>query len=145
MESRKLELSFDQAKEWSKSSVKELQDLAKSTFPELFEKQLPKSWEELSIKQGYFINGIDSVVFKEPCSLRQLFATKEQAEASIALAQLSQLMKVYNGDWVADFENGRQDIFCIGTSKFLAFKNLRLHDLFLENFSELILKAKPLL
>jgi len=156
-------LTPEMAKRWYNSTDAELKELALQTYPELGEKQLPKSWEELIQFNGYYVtqnckiaNTTEATTRSE--SNKSSFATKEQAEASIALAQLSQLMKVYNGGWVADFEDRTQDKYTIefaknliwkdklvNSNRFLSFKDFKTRDLFLENFKELILKAKPLL
>jgi hypothetical protein len=161
METRNLKISKETANRWYNGSDTELKQLALQTFPELAEKELPKSWGDLKEIEGFYTNGDSNIFSTRGCTKkrnRKLFATKEQAEASIALAQLSQLMKVYNNGWVADWTKNSQDKFCIefciddinkvtniGTNKFLAFKDEKTRDLFLENFRDLILTAKPLL
>ena len=83
--------------------------------------------------------------------------TEEQAQASIALAQLSQLIAVYNDGWVPDWKDGDckyniegyEDKFLIENRSswisFLTFKTKPLAELFLQNFKDLITIAKPLL
>ena len=79
------------------------------------------------------------------------------AEAILALYQLIQLRNCYNGDWVPDWTNYKQDkftiefrngkIFCSGaliTSVLLCFKTEELRDEFLRNFRPIIEKLKPL-
>jgi hypothetical protein len=162
METRKIKLTLDTASRWYNGNNKELKELALTTFPELGKKALPKSWEELEEISGYWVNANKSIELKGgvvESMNKNTFATREQAEASIALAQLSQLMKVYNDGWVADYEKGNsQDKyiidFCQGIirteyfrnqQRFLSFKDAETRDLFLKNFSDLILTAKPLL
>jgi translation initiation factor 2 beta subunit (eIF-2beta)/eIF-5 len=162
METRNLKISKETANRWYNGSDEELKQLALQTFPELAEKELPKSWEELEDVSGYYIDDNSKIEFRRNHithkSNRNIFATKEQAEASIALAQLSQLMKVYNDGWVADWSNNAEGKHCVWFSKneiatdcsyslssFLAFKDAKTRDLFLENFRDLILTAKPLL
>lgn len=99
---------------------------------------LPKTWEEL---------GTD----------KNTFATKEQAEASIALAQLSQLLKVYRGDWNPNWRDDNykyaikftQDVLEISSlvcsNAFITLPTKELAQEFLDNFRDLIEKAKPLL
>jgi hypothetical protein len=164
METRNLKISKETANRWYNGNDTELKQLALQTFPELAEKELPKSWEGLGEISGYCVNGFDEIDYLKDCSTKDrgnktIFATREQAEASIALAQLSQLMKVYNDGWVADYEKGNsQDKyiidFCQGIirteyfrnqQRFLAFKDAKTRDLFLKNFRDLILTAKPLL
>ena len=163
METREIKLTIDTATRWYNGNDAELKELALTTFPELGKKSLPKSWEGLGLVGGYFVNEsckINSVASNstENYYNKDIFATKEQAEASIALAQLSQLIKVYNDGWVADWKNRGQDKFTIefvkdelfkdrlyNSNNFLTFKDAETRDLFLENFSDLILTAKPLL
>lgn len=141
-------------------------DKEQSTFENIvfkpLTKYLPKTWEELEIIDGYYatvastINGVigrSAKIFTN----KNTFTTKEQAEASIALAQLSQLMKVYNDGWVPDWKNDTckytirysadeisRDCY-IRLNSFLAFKTNEIRDEFLENFIDLITIAKPLL
>ena len=144
------------------SNNEELQEFAKELYPELGKKQLPKSWNELQEIEGYYV-GINCNTFgffggDTNKDNKKVFATKEQAEASIAMAQLSQLMKVYNDGWEADWNNYNQLKYCIGFTRenleidnwvdyrhFLAFKDEETTELFIENFTELIETAKPLL
>ena len=144
------------------SNNEELQAFAKELYPELGKKQLPKSWNELEYIQGYFVgtncNNVSFFGGDTDKYNRNLFATKEQAEAAIAMAQLSQLMKVYNDGWEADYldeESVKYGISYFGeklkvgtvysTRYFLVFKDEETAELFLENFTELIETAKPLL
>jgi hypothetical protein len=133
METRNLKISKETANRWYNGNDTELKQLALQTFPELAEKELPKSWEEL---------GEDFLV------LDQRFG---------ALARLEILRDIYNDGWEADWTND-EDKFCIGffndfidtsnciaAAKFLSFKDAKTRDLFLENFRDLILTAKPLL
>lgn len=140
-------------------------DKEQSTFENIvfkpLKKALPKTWEELKNVQGYCIDLyanthlIDSLETR--VSNSNVFVTKKQAEASIALAQLSQLMDVYNDGWVPDWtDNKHKYVIYIQSNKiektfyssiqsFLAFKTEELRDEFIENFKDLILTAKPLL
>lgn len=87
-------------------------DREKSTFEEIvfkpIKKELPKTWEELEKIDGYWVDG-DCEIYKMEFLLmcagdsRNTFATEEQAKASIALAQLSQLREVYRDGWVHSF------------------------------------------
>ena len=149
------------AERWLQSEVQELKDLALQTYPELGKKQLPKTWEELGEIKGFFVTS-DSEFGTAACRTtvfsQNTFATKDQAEASIALAMLSQLREVYRNGWKPDWEDGEKLKFCIEffknkidinyyycTSRFLSFQSAEIRDLFLKNFRELIEKAKPLM
>ncbi len=150
-----IKLSKEQAQEWLKSDVKELQDLAKETYPELLKNELPKSWDELEKINGYFVyhdSYIKSVgALTTKTDNQNVFKTKQQAESALAMAKLSQLMAVYNGDWVADWSDDNQFntkycIVCYGDyiqiqsalrrKHFLALKDRKTAQMFLDNFRE---------
>jgi hypothetical protein len=142
-------------------------DKEQSTFENIvfkeIEKGLLKSWEEIENLQGFFVDygsdirETDVDVMKSKAN-RNIFATKEQAIASIALAQLSQLREVYRQGWEPDWENETQKKWCIrfykgtldiedycSTSYFFSFQSIEIAEQFLENFRELIEKARPLM
>jgi hypothetical protein len=143
------------------SNNEELQAFAKELYPELGKKELPKRWEDLEKIKGYYVDKMGFLIYYDSIaanSSKNTFATKEQAEAAIAMAQLSQLMKLYNDGWEADWNNYNQVKYCIGFTnenleiykwydyrQFLAFNDKQRAELFLENFRELIEQAKPLL
>jgi hypothetical protein len=144
-------------------------DKEKSTFENIVfkkvKKQLPETFEELGFINGFWINGYNRAEIQnadardKSCISKaiQVFATKEQAEASLALAQLSQLREVYRNGWKPDWTDGNykyciffcNDLirFCTNyeTSLFLSFQDEETRDLFLENFRDLIEQAKPLM
>jgi hypothetical protein len=160
METRNLQLDFETAKQWFGGYVSELKDLAIKAYPELAKKELPKSWWELGNVEGFFVEeecGINFAICPVTDYSKNVFATKEQSEACIAMAQLSQLLKVYNDGWVSDYLHHKGKfaiIFCAEeltvsyfckTRHFLTFKDAPTAKLFLENFRELIEQAKPLI
>ena len=138
-------------------------DKTNSTFENIvfkpIKKELPKSWEELGKISGGFqaiaggVLGIGQVKTLE--NNKNVYATKEQAEASLALAQLSQLREVYRDGWVAEwgkdkhvirFMNKRIEACKLSsTDCFLSFQSEEVRDLFLKNFRDLIEQAKPLM
>ena len=141
-------------------------DKAKSTFENIIFKvineKLPKTWEELNSIKGYYIKNNSGVTFehffKTTMINKNIFVTKEQAEASLALAQLSQLREVYRDGWKPDYTNVEQVKYVIimhlnqittnsynRLNQFLSFQSAEVRDLFLENFHDLIEKAKPLM
>lgn len=118
------------------------------------EKELPKSWEELSQVKGYYIDlssRISNVPTREvEVIAKKTFKTKAQAESALAYAQLSQLVAEYNGDWVADWSNYQQlkyvivrrDVRLVGMVhqtgfESLAFKSSELRDYSLKHHREL--------
>lgn len=89
---------------------------------------------------------------------KNTFRTKEQAEACIAMAQLSQLMFEANEGLEPSYKNESQikhviyflrDVIHIDSTSikncFLSFKTREIRDNFLIKNKDLILKAKPLL
>ena len=143
-------------------------DKENSTFENIvfkpIKKELPNNIDELGQIVGYYTSGFGSIT-KATCSIidkrtisTQLFATEEQAEASLALAQLSQLREVYRDGWKPDCSDNKQYKYSIcfcaggideatyyGTHAFLSFQSAEVRDLFLENFRDLIEQAKPLM
>jgi len=117
-------------------------------------------WEELKQIKGYYVDRNSNVAFYVDLPVRynkNTFATKEQAEASIALAMLSQLMKEVNGEWIPNWEDAsiifvievyrdslRTDYYS-SIHRFLCFPTEEIRDTFLLNHEQLIMKAKPLL
>ena len=142
-------------------------DKEKSTFEKIVfkkvEKELPKSWEELDIVKGFYVNSLSEIAEtgEETCAEeynRNTFPTKEEAEAVLALAQLCQLRDRYNDGWKPNWRTGSEIKYCIivdenkivesqyiTLNRVLHFKTPELRDEFLENFRDLIETAKPLL
>jgi hypothetical protein len=162
METRNVKISLETAQRWYNGNDNELKQLAVQTYPEVAKKELPKSWEQLKSIEGYFVERWSKVevVVHALCkeTEKNIFATKEQAEASIAMAQLSQLMKVYNDGWEPDwseenadncvvfFDEEKLDFVTNTTQRgFLTLKDYQTAELFIQNFRELIETAKPLL
>ena len=133
-------------------------------FKEPKQPELPKRWEDLEYIKGYFVNLTSGVGFwdkEEDEELedadKNVFATKEQAEAAIALAQLSQLREVYRQGWEPDWHDDQKKygigFYCghidvaeiVWTNTFLSFQSPEIRDEFLENFRDLIEKAKHLM
>lgn len=141
---------------------KEKSSFEKIVFRALPDKELPRSWGELNNVSGYYVT--DTADLKVYSFLacetnRNTWPTKEEAEASIALAQLCQLRDRYNGGWKPDWGRESDELkHCVNiecgkitaniwrtTQHVLTFKTPELRDKFMENFSDLIEKAKPLL
>ena len=159
---REIKISIETAQRWANGTDEELKGLALQTYPELAKKELPKSWEEIDEINGFYVtNNLDICEVKNFHTSykdnKNIFATKEQAEASIALAQLSQLIAVYRNGWVPDWSDNSLK-YCIDfyenkirtndyskVNSFISFQDAETRDLFLENFRELIEKAKPLM
>ena len=131
----------------------------KIVFKEI-KKALPKTWEELSSIKGCWVGDTSEVGYADCFTKkgsRNTFATKELAEASIAMAQLSQLREVYRQGWEPNWEDGngkylivlkknKFDIdFYYTWNQFLSFQSAEIRDEFLNNFRDLIETAKPLM
>lgn len=140
---------------------KERSSFEKIVFRALPEKGLPKTYGELGIVVGYKVcndSTVEDASGKAVSHNKGIFPTPEEAEASIALAQLCQLRDRYNGGWKPEWTAYEDEKFCInvrsgsisrgqwhGLQHVLYFKTEELRDKFIENFSDLIEKAKPLL
>lgn len=138
-------------------------DKENSTFEKIvFKKinELPKTWEDLKYISGAYISILSNVTtinfVKTDSSTKDIFPTKELAEAALALAQLLQLRDRYNGDnkgfifgksnyCIIFHNNSIYRFFDDYTQRVLAFRTRGLRDEFYNNFKDLIEIAKPLL
>ena len=140
-------------------------DKEQSTFKKIVFKKINnrwKQWEELDEVGGYFISDFSETGGINPQPTlkrnRKIFHTLEQAKASIAMAQLSQLMAEVNGNWKPNWYDGDEKKFviyflgdhCVWNAshckqRFLAFPDGKIADKFIETYRELINIAKPLL
>lgn len=151
METRNIKIDITTAQRWAEGTDNELKELALQTFPELRKKQLPKSWEDLEEIKGWYVDPESEVIpinsLPTTNDNELLFKTQNQAKSAIAMAKLSQLMAVYNGDWVADWDKQYENKYCINsirnvicidcfqtTKHFLAFKDRETAEEFLNNF-----------
>lgn len=139
-------------------------DKDKSTFEEIvfkpIKKELPKRWEDLNIVKGWWVteqSNLQTANCNAEKDNENIFTTKEQAKAAIALAQLSQLREVYRQGWVPDWKDCKEKhaiiklngAICINTLStrgyFLTFQSAEIRNEFLKNFKDLIEEASPLL
>ena len=139
-------------------------DKENSTFEKIVFKKtsnnLPKTWEELKNIYGYYISSSSEItpssVINASNYTKNIFPTKELAEAVLVLAQLLQLRDKYNGDnkgfifgksnyCITFFNNSIFKSWDVYTHRVLAFRTRELRDEFYDNFKELIEIAKPLL
>jgi hypothetical protein len=139
-------------------------DKDNSTFEQIVFKKgtiLPRSWTELETITGYYVTSSSIVcpcTNEEPTNTynKNIFSTKHEAEASIALAQLSQLRKVYRNGWEFELDGkvnyaiykygGNYKIKnIINEHHYLSFQHRETAELFLNNFKHLIEQASPLL
>ena len=148
-------LTVQQAKElYEKDNSFRTTILSEFTDSELGIKKELKSWEELGIFDGFYIDSVCCIVKTLENSptydMRDIFATKKQAQSALAMAQLSQLMAdlgdecdVDWGDWCVKHTIVREYdcLVCSfehGCYQFLAFKTESVRDAFLEKHEELI-------
>ena len=142
-------------------------DREKSTFESIVfkkveAKELPKSWEGLKIIDGFFVSNLGYIEkvsdnYTAANHNKNIFPTKEEAEACLALAQLCQLRDRYNDGWKPDWTDFtmkpsiyfHKEIATTGENRsertILYFRSEKIRDEFLENFRDLIETAKPLL
>jgi hypothetical protein len=159
---KQVTLTLEMAQQMYASNIPLLKTTALSNFTEeeLNTKKLPKTWGMLPKIVGFYVSNDSVCKYSDSTTIDQnknTFALKEQAVASIAMAQLSQLMHVYNEGWIPEWNNKvnkftiafiNDEIECdfYQTKRhFLAFKSKELRDEFLANFKDLIHVAKPLL
>jgi hypothetical protein len=124
-------------------------------------KQLVKSWEEIKRINGHYVTNDSKVTLSSSLPynhVKNTFTTKEQAKASIALAQLSQLRDVYRQGWTPDWNCHEENKFCVEffnnnllgidvwqiRNCFLSFQSREIAQEFLNNFRVLIEQARPL-
>ncbi len=114
-------------------------------------KSLPSKWEEIQVnRHGYYING-NSIIVEATLNYtidnnKNIFPTKELAEAILMLSQLSQLREVYRDGWKPNWNddstkfsisliNGRWIPFnTVSSSIFFSFQSEEIRDLFFKNF-----------
>ena len=118
-------------------------------------------WEELGEINGCWIDTETDIINDSGITTysnnRNVWPTKELAEACLALSQLAQLHDYVNGDWKPDWNCGHIkhviEVYRDGVSTdryahtqyFLTFKDEGTRDGFLEAYHDLIEIAKPLL
>jgi hypothetical protein len=110
---------------------------------------LPKTWGEYFWSKEY---GNPKINY------RYFFRTQEESMMLQSMLQLFHLRDVYRQGWEPDWGNESQKKWCIrlyqgaldiegysSTSYFLSFQSKEIAKQFLENFREIIEKAKPLM
>lgn len=140
-------------------------DKNKSTFEEIVfkkkESSLPMKWEELKRVSGYYIGAIStSVTIHEGPTIEEnknLFPSKEEAEAMLAMAQLCQLRDAWNKGWKPNWisEEPKWSIHCESEkiiidlyrhyNRSMTFATKELAEKFLDTFRDLLEVAKPFL
>lgn len=143
-------------------------DKEKSTFEKIVFKEidkLPRKWEDLKEIKGYYIDSYSTIYSSFGNCLcvdknRNVFPTKEYAEAALALAQLLQLRQAWTGEWKPDFrhENCKNPNYVVQVYNYeiyveqvysmnapMSFPTKQMATDFLNTFSTLLETAKPLL
>jgi uncharacterized protein RhaS with RHS repeats len=156
MEKRKIKIGLETAQRWYGSSDEELKQLALQTWPEVAEVKLPERWDDLKEIKGCFVTSTSDVRYVSKWQYdseeKNVFATKEQAEASLALAQLTQLAEVWcdkNGKYgiFIEFDKRVSSVELLNTGGWefiLRFETKEKCNRFIELFEDLILKASVL-
>lgn len=163
----------DLIEEWAKGSKIEFYcDSSKSWFTTdnpawslhikyRLEKSKPK-WEDFGVISGWYVSSNSELIeypFMESCAFnKNIFPTIGEAKACLALSQLCQWRDMYNDGWKPDWSDGHENkytIFFKGDeatkgldfyyNTVLSFKSEKIRDKFLEDFTDLIETAKPLL
>ncbi len=152
------------AKKLYTSEDEDFKELALKFYPELKKNKYPDSWEDLREIKGYIVNEDSQVQdtewWKTIVDTKNIFSTEELAEASIALAQLSQLRDVYRDGWKPDWKNVNIDKYTItlfkndwctsdqwfSEVKFFSFQNEETRDIFFSKpkIKKLLELVKPI-
>lgn len=139
-------------------------DKENSTFEKIVFKQInkkPKSFNELPNLSGFYVTTASSLNRASHCIMddenRNIWPTKELAEASLALSQLTQLRKAWIGDWEPNWKTSTPK-FCISVRSeeimvdifwqlyfLLSFPTSEMAEEFCTTFKDLLIIAKPLL
>ena len=141
-------------------------DEEKSTLKEIvfkkIENNLPMSWEELKRVKGYYVSSDSDMLYCNYYPTREatrnLFPTKKEAEAMLAMAQLCQLRDAWNNGWEPNWGNADELKYCIFpyncklekcilrlSNKPMVFKTEELRNKFMQTFKDLLEKAKSFL
>ena len=150
---KQIELSLEKARElYGKNPEMDELLLANFTKDELTKKKLPKFFNELKNTDGYYITSQAKIERSVYGLYLNSFPTEKQAKSALAMAQLSQLMAVYNDGWEPNWRNENEEKYVIYAenskiisiytfkcnNQFLAFKIAELRDKFAKNFELLI-------
>ncbi len=124
--------------------------------------ELKNNWEDFGLINGYYVNSDSEIIgadyFDSVSQNKNIFPSKEEAEACLALSQLLQWRDKYNEGWKPDWDkcevkhiiqyfnnSGPNKSRVLYQRTLLSFKSEEIRDKFLETFRDLIEIAKPLL
>jgi hypothetical protein len=115
--------------------------------------ELPKRWEDLGTVDGFFIKTPNTQKIGKVYTViynKNVFAYEKEAASALAMAQLSQLMKVYRAGWEPNWTDPYKK-WCIYRQEnelevgwfcemycYLSFPTKELAEMFLANFRPLI-------
>ncbi len=164
METRNVKVSLETAKRWYQQGG-EFKEMALSAYSETELKPVKNEWESKfsgNCIEGYYISSLSTVnSIRSECSDedKAIFKTEKQAKATLAYAQLTQLMALpeYNGNWIADWTNGNESKYCIVPvgdelklevffefKQNICFRNKAIAELFLSNNYDLLMQYSEL-
>ncbi len=121
---KQIKLTIEQAKSLYKSNP-EYRDTLLSVFTDKelgIEPSYPKSFKDIGKIDGYFIE-INALIVdiynlnSNKFANKNVFATEKQAKSALAFAQLSQLAKEMNGDWIANWDNNNVKFVIVRSSE----------------------------
>lgn len=116
-------------------------------------KELPKSWEDCRI----MLKEEDKEYFNDICETLYIGVPKGLLHPIMALCQLLECRHVYRKGWEPDWEDDSTKYYIeyfdgeididqnLHFSRVLSFQSKEIRDKFLENFKDLIEKAKELI
>ena len=121
-----------------------------------------KQWRDLGTIEGFAIDMFSNIQPIRSASVKNkrninIFKTKSQAQASNAVAQLTQLLANFNDSWIPDWSNDIKKYTIINNenelkielswniSRLLAFPSKGRADLFIKHYEGLIKEASPIL
>ena len=135
----------------------------KSTTNEIFFRKKDnrvRRWDDMNRVNGFIVSEgstIESCFYRASLSTKNLWPTKELAEAALALSELMQYRQRWIGDWEPDFRDSTikyyiryyADTIDLDSTKnmntLLSFPYRKMRDDFFNTFKDLLETAKPLL
>lgn len=140
-------------------------DEKESTFEKIVFKKSDRKpeWKDIGKISGWYVSSLSEISLArrdfDICQRnKNIFPSKEEAEACLALSQLCQWRDKYNEGWKPDWTNDAEPKWAIAvhlnvvtseilysTCRVLSFQTAKIRDKFLSDFRELIEIAKPLL
>lgn len=152
----KAKLTIETAKKlFNEGGAGKLFALDNYTKEQLTKKEVTKSWKDLKVVEGFYINEDSGISLIKDFDIHEdhknVFPTKQDAKSTLALAQLLQLRKAVVGDWVPDWGVDDSAKYCIyrysnqltvnglsSSYEELSFPTKEMAEDFLNNHRELI-------